>query len=273
MKVAKNSPADWGRVVTEDGSVTLTHPGHGEACHSTVGALLESRERYVNGCQLVERWRREPERRLRILDIGTGLGWNLAATLQERSKLRQPPPLDLVTLELSAEVIDAARQLQAELPQGEHFATVHEGLAEVLPWSPGSSVELEPGVSLSLWLGDARLAIESLAGQHFDAFYLDPFSPRRDPALWSLEFFRGLAALAAPGALLATYSAATQVRAGLLAAGWCVGPGPRIGSKAEGTLASMGAELPSPFTPKVERRIARRARELNQAGPPPEPTA
>lgn len=270
MKDSSPGRGVWRRILTDDGSSTLAHPEHGEACHSSAGARLESLERYPRGCDLPRRWRAEGDHRWRILDVGTGLGWNLAVTLEERA-LFEParrPALELVTLEVSQQVLEAAFCLQRERPQGAALELVHAGLQEALRRDPGAVVELADDVHLALWLGDAAASLPKLisTGRVFDAIYLDPFSPRREPELWSLEFFRGLGSLAAPGARLATYSAATHVRAGLVAAGWQVGPAPRVGSKAEGTLARWGAssrgdELPQ-FTAKVTRRIERRAEEL-----------
>jgi hypothetical protein len=78
--------------------------------------------------------------------------------------------------------------------------------------------------------------------------------------------------------VLSTYSAAVAVRAGLAAAGLELGRGPRVGAKAEGTLAVKGfaggplavngfARL-EPLAPRVARRVARRAAELRAARNP-----
>jgi hypothetical protein len=67
------------------------------------------------------------------------------------------------------------------------------------------------------------------------------------------------------GAVLSTYSAATRVRVHLRAVGLAVGVGPRVGPKAEGTLAARGADVP-PLHPRVQRRIDRRAADVAHEG-------
>jgi tRNA 5-methylaminomethyl-2-thiouridine biosynthesis bifunctional protein len=76
-------------------------------------------------------------------------------------------------------------------------------------------------VTLTLVFDEAIEAARalSLAG---DAFYLDGFAPDRNPAMWSAPLLKALARLAAPGATVATYSAAGVVRDGLIAAGFDV---------------------------------------------------
>lgn len=262
-------PGPWTRVPTDDGSWTLAHPEHGEACHSTSGARLESHQRYVAGCALPERWAAARGRTWRVLDIGTGLGWNLAATLEARqeSRLTPLPALELVTLEVSREVLEASFALHEAIPQGPSLGAVHAALKICLKAARGTQVSVVSGVSLSLYLGAAEEVIPTLKGlPPFDVFYLDPFSPRREPGLWTPAFLQGLAALAAPEARLATYCAATHVRVGLALAGWEVGPGPRVGQKAEGTLATWGVPM-EPFEPRIARRIARRVAEARAADP------
>ena len=129
---------EWRRVLTEDGTWTLAHPEHGEACHSTVGARLESLERYVEGCELPRRWRLEAPRTWRILDIGTGVGWNLAATLEARLalELETLPRMELVTLEVSRSVLESSFALARDEPQGESLAWVHTALVSALALEP-----------------------------------------------------------------------------------------------------------------------------------------
>ena len=206
-----------------------------------------------------------------MLDIGTGLGWNLAATLEARDalRLRPLPKLELVTLETSRSVLEASFELQRAIPQGESLGTIHSALRRSLESEGPGPVSVVPGVELRLYLGDARASVLELAeSPGFDAFYLDPFSPRREPGLWTEAFLSRLARIAAPGARLATYCAATHVRVALALAGWEVGPAPRVGSKAEGTLGARGVPL-APFEARIARRIARRVAEARaeaQAG-------
>lgn len=255
------SGASWVRVETGDGSVTLAHPAHGQTCHSRAGAWTEARERYASACRLKERARtlaREGCRAFRLCDVGTGLGLNLAAALEalEGTGLA----LDAVSFEIDPRVIEETLRLgPAPISELERrHAPVRVALARALEAPLGAPIELEGG-SLRLFLGDARATLGLLEPRHaFDAVFLDPFSPAVDPPLWEREFLAALARRMAPGSLLSTYTVSLGVRAALHAAGLTVGLGPRVGTKAEGTLAGPAAVLEA-LDPKTRRRVEARA--------------
>jgi chorismate dehydratase len=244
----------WTPVRTADGSWTLRHEGHGEACHSLAGAWRQARERYAAPCRLREI---ALERGVvRLLDIGTGLGLDLAAAVDA---LRDTGArLEATTLELDRGVVEAALSLRDWPDEVERcHEPVRRSLRAVLSGSERVQVD-GTGVPLTLQalFGDARETIRRVSGR-FDAVFLDPFSPRIDGALWQTDFLRELAARMEPEAVLSTYSASLEVRANLARAGLLVGRGPRVGTKAEGTLASHARPLP-PLDPRTARKLARR---------------
>ncbi|OCW55540.1 tRNA (5-methylaminomethyl-2-thiouridine)(34)-methyltransferase MnmD [Hoeflea olei] len=67
-------------------------------------------------------------------------------------------------------------------------------------------------------------ALDRLGTANFkaDAWFLDGFSPARNPDMWSEELMRLVARRTAPGGSFATYSAAGWVRRNLAAAGFAV---------------------------------------------------
>ena len=74
--------AGWRPVLTGDGSLTFAHPVHGELCHDARGAFTQARLRYAAGCRLRARGLAAGKgAELHLLDLGTGVGWNLAAAL------------------------------------------------------------------------------------------------------------------------------------------------------------------------------------------------
>ena len=258
----------WRPVATADGSWTLGHGGHGETCHSRSGAALQARERYAGGAALAERaaaLRARGATSLALLDVGSGLGLNLAAALEavERAGLA----LDALSLELDPGVLRATLELARERPGlagalEPCHARVRAAFARALddPAAGERGLDLAPG-RLRLWIGDARERIAALdAGERFDAVFLDGFSPRVDASLWEPAFLARVARAIAPGGRLATYSAAVPVRVALLSAGLRVGRLGRVGPKAEGTVAGPDLD-PAPLPPRLARRLARRAGE------------
>jgi tRNA U34 5-methylaminomethyl-2-thiouridine-forming methyltransferase MnmC len=220
----------WVPLRTADGSTTLVHPVHGEACHSRAGAWQEARERYARACRLHEF--RGPT--FRLLDVGTGLGLNLAAALEalDPAGVR----LEAVTLELDREPIETGLAIEQPPEVERWLAPVRTALRHALAGSGDAPLA---GGRLRLVLGDARATLPARAEDlRFDAVFLDPFSPKVEPDLWGEGFLREVARRMASGSLLSTYSAASRVRAELAASGLRVAPGGRVGTKREGTLAS-----------------------------------
>jgi tRNA U34 5-methylaminomethyl-2-thiouridine-forming methyltransferase MnmC len=255
----------WRAVRTADGSFTLASPDHGETCHSLAGAWTQARERYARPCRLRER-ALGGARTLAVLDIGTGLGLNLAAALAEVEGTGAA--LDVLSLELEPEVVRAGLGLDcADGELARALEPVRRSLAAALD-ADGGTFELGAG-RVRVVFGDARRTLPLEASpREFDAVFLDPFSPRVAPDLWENEFLAAVARRMAPGSVLSTYSSAVRVRVALLQAGLTVGLGPRVGTKSSGTLAARGAPIP-PFDPRTARKLARKA----FPGPNPPPGA
>lgn len=252
----------WLPRATEDGSWTLWNSALEEGCHSRSGAWQQACERYAAGCRLLE-WPLA-QGAVRLLDVGTGLGLNLAAALAALEP--RGVALHALTLEVDPEVIARALELYARLaadagPWERWHAPVRSALRAALE-RPGECVPLGAAGTLVLRLGDARATLRADDGP-FDAIFLDPFSPRRAGELWEEPFLAALARRMAPEAWLSTYSASFRVRLALARAGLRVGRGPRVGAKGEGTLAS-----PQGTPPELPGRLARKlARRVASAGP------
>jgi len=270
------SPGDngtgWRPHPTADGSPSLYSQRFGEAFHSGRGAHREALETYVVPAEL-ERF--SQGRRLQVLDVGVGLGYNSAALLEACTarglSLRwwglelDPAPLNVVLSD------PAYRRLwqPATLDMLEALARGAE--------PGGTTVWQQPSGTGQLLWGDARDRIRSLGSSEagrIDLVLLDAFSPRRCPELWSSEFLEQLARLLAPEGRLITYCAAASVRASLRAAGLNLaslrpsplGAGDPWGERwSGGTIASPSALSPShchaPLSPMEVDHLATRAAE------------
>jgi len=70
-------------------------------------------------------------------------------------------------------------------------------------------------------VGDAGVTLPAWDGVA-EAWFLDGFSPAKNPELWSDDLMAEVAAHTAPGGTFATYTAAGHVRRALEAAGFAV---------------------------------------------------
>ena len=76
-------------------------------------------------------------------------------------------------------------------------------------------------LELNVIEGDARQTLPSWSGAA-DAWFLDGFSPAKNPELWGVELMLQVADHTVPGGSAATYTAAGFVRRGLEQAGFTV---------------------------------------------------
>jgi tRNA U34 5-methylaminomethyl-2-thiouridine-forming methyltransferase MnmC len=83
---------------------------------------------------------------------------------------------------------------------------------------------------LEVILGDARKTLPAWQG-HADVWYLDGFSPAKNPELWGRDLMAAVGAHTAPEGSFATYSAAGHVRQSLTDAGFDVSRTPGYGRK------------------------------------------
>jgi len=70
-------------------------------------------------------------------------------------------------------------------------------------------------------MGDANQTVPSMAAPA-DAWFLDGFSPAKNPELWNADLMLSLGSKTAPGGTFATYTAAGHVRRALEEAGFDV---------------------------------------------------
>lgn len=120
-------------------------------------------------------------------------------------------------------------------------------------------------IRLDLWLGDIKEMLPQVphpATGLVDAWYLDGFSPAKNPEMWTQDLFDGLARLARPQATIATFTCAGFVRRGLIAAGFAMQKVKGHGSKREMLAGERADKLPQQSIAPCYARPAGREGEV-----------
>lgn len=204
---------------------------YGDVYHSSDGGLGQAHHVFLAGNGLPGRWR--GHERFVVVETGFGLGLNFLATWGAwRDDPQRSTQLHFVSCELHPFERAALAQLHARWPAFAELAAQLQ--AAWPPLVPGvHRLHLDDGrVQLTLYFGDATVGLGQLDARA-DAFYLDGFSPAKNPALWSPRLCHQLAALAAPGATLATWSVSGSVREHLRHAGFELEKAAGFGGKRE----------------------------------------
>ena len=180
--------------------------------------LAETRHVFLAGNGLPERLHDG----FHIAELGFGTGLNMLATLIAWQQTGREGTVRFTSFEaypLGAD--DIARALLA-FPEVQAAAAPFLGQwALGLTDADGNRTLTLPGLSLRVIVGDARHTVPAWQGQA-DAWFLDGFSPAKNPELWSPDLMAQVYAHTAPGGTFATYTAAGHVRRGLAGAGFSV---------------------------------------------------
>lgn len=211
---------------TADGSLTLLSGAFGEPYHSvSAGAVRECLHKFLAPSGLLNR-----KGRVRILDVGFGLGYNVAVAFYHLRK--RDPSLEI-------EVVSLERELPARIPVlPEPYREAHRKVLSLLP-----SGERE-GFRIHLLMGDARQSVSSVRNFRAHAVFHDPFSPYRNPELWTLEFLRKVREAMDPSGVWVSYTSSLPVRRALLDLGFRVGGSAPLGRKRSGTVATLRSDPP-----------------------------
>ena len=104
-------------------------------------------------------------------------------------------------------------------------------------------------VHLTLGFGDAAQLLPTLDFEA-DAWFLDGFSPQKNPDLWTPEVLEMVTQRSAPGARLGTWCSAGGVRRGLEELGWSVERLPGYSKKRHRVQARRSGTLPQRSPPR-----------------------
>jgi tRNA U34 5-methylaminomethyl-2-thiouridine-forming methyltransferase MnmC len=230
------------RVITKDSSITFYNEEYGETYHSVTGAVEEAFRKFAEPALIATKGKSH----VRILDVCFGLGYNSAAAIDEILKQNINCEITIVGLEKDEKVLEQIKNLE---PMIISYPVIKDMIEHNYKYDRN-------GIKIDLLIGDALETIKQVSKEVkkskekidsfnkklqkqgvFDIIFLDPFSPKKNPELWTEEFFRELRKLIKPDGILTTYSCAGQVRRNLKAAGFTAKDGPCVGRRSPSTIA------------------------------------
>lgn len=195
---------------TNDRSFTFFNEDYQEAYHSLTGALEEAQKKFIEPLDVKEGQV--------ILDICFGLGYNSFAAMEHAKHLK------IIALEKDERILEALQEIKINKKY------------EIIKHVAREKYYKDQDYEIQLILGPGEQTIKEVK-EIFDCVFLDPFSPKKNPELWTKEFFEEIYKRMKPGANLATYSCARSVRDNLKAAGFLVKDGPKVKRRGPSTLA------------------------------------
>ncbi len=197
--------------------------------YSLQDGLAETRHVFLSGNDLPARFADG----FHIAELGFGTGLNLLAAWQAWRAAGVMGRLTYTSFEafpLAPAALEKALSAFGEL------APLAKEL--VAGWTGGRSFLLGDQVAVTIVVGDARDTLPAWTGGA-DAWFLDGFSPAKNPQLWEPDLLRTVADKTNPDGTFATYTAAGHVRRALQAAGFDVQRKPGFGRKRHMTTGRL----------------------------------
>ncbi|ETX13859.1 FAD-dependent oxidoreductase [Roseivivax halodurans JCM 10272] len=209
-----------------DGSVPVSRH-FDDPYYSLEDGLAETRHVFLAGNGLPERFRDG----FRIAELGFGTGLNLLAALALWRESGTPGRLHFTSFEAYPLPAEDMVRAQGAFPELAEIAD------ELEPHWQAQAKRIDlPDLSFTLVTGDARETLPHWTGEA-DAWFLDGFSPAKNPELWSPELLAEVGRHTAPEGTAASYTAAGHVRRALDAAGLITQRVPGYGRKRHMTIA------------------------------------
>ena len=264
-KTSPTSQVEWSHVEWNQGQPYAS--AFQDVYFSSDNGLLETEYVFLEGNQLSARWQNLKANTFTIAETGFGTGLNfLCAAKLWLETAPQEAVLHFISLEkypVNIADLTSALQLWPELQEfSKPFLAEYENLlpTELLNKEPPINKELplnkiqdfyqrksvmlfDNRVQLTLLIGDATDCLKTINLEKFslkrsgsvavDAWFLDGFSPAKNPEMWQSELFEQMAKLSNENTTFATFTSAGAVRRGLIAAGFAANKKVGFGKKRE----------------------------------------
>lgn len=223
----------------------------GDVYFSRDSGRAEKRHVFLEGNRLAERFASlSSHEGFAIGETGFGTGLSFLCTWQLFDEVSSRGSLDFFSVEkypLDEQELNVTLALWPELREysDELIARWRRRVPGWNRWSFAGG-----RVRLTLVIADVHEALPEIRGG-IDAWFLDGFSPARNPEMWTQQIFDNMALASRPGATFATYTCAGGVRRGLEQAGFHVNKLSGFGRKREmlrGGLPGLPEIRPVPVT-------------------------
>lgn len=169
-----------------------------------------------------------------IAELGFGTGLNFLVTWAAWEDAGAAGTLQFTSFEAFPMATNDMREALAQFPQLQSYA---DQMLAVWDQQDGP-VAITEQVTLHVIVGDARQTVPRWDGQA-DAWFLDGFSPAKNPELWEPALLSAVGTHTKPDGTAATYSAAGHIRRALQEAGFAVTRTDGFGRKRHMTTARM----------------------------------
>ena len=197
--------------------------------YSKIDGQGETDHVFISGNDLPQRWNQSDH--FTIAELGFGTGLNFLETARQWSmNWQQAATLRFISFELYPLTMEELRRANS---RWDNLHPLTEHLCQ--NWSidqPELQIKFPCNIYLDLIFGDANTLLPDQK-LDVDAWYLDGFSPSKNPELWNEKLMGEVYNATRSGGTFATYSVAGYVRRNLQSAGFIINRAKGFGTKRE----------------------------------------
>ncbi len=204
-----------------DESQTFFNTEFNESYHSHIGPVTESFFKFVNPCEDI--LKHSSNKKIKILDLFFGLGYNSGIAINHSYTLSQSPNLEIVGIENDISILKEIKNIK--VPDNYRFTR------KILQDCSEKSEINFGNVRLNILIGDVFSFLNKLEQNTYDIIFFDPFSYKTAPEFWEENFLLQVFKMLTPGGKLTTYSGLKRVEKLALDNGFKVIRVPAIGRK------------------------------------------
>lgn len=198
-----------GFIQTLDGSHTLYSKKYQQHFHDVdTGAIKESLTKHVIPALSFH----ENAKKLKILDICFGIGYNTFSTIYYALKHDLKISLEFYSPEFDEELIKSLDNFI--------FPKEFDEIKHIIKAISKEYRYEDENIKIEVFIGDARVYIKTL--KEIDIVYQDAFSQEVNKELWTYEYFKDIYNVCSENVIMTTYSVATNVRLSMYKAGFFI---------------------------------------------------
>jgi chorismate dehydratase len=244
MKEFKGNLGTYRIIETEDNTQTIWSEYFDENCHNTSGAKAETFYNYIEGCHLADQLLESNH--LNIFDVGFGPGLGLLYLLEFLSSY-QGKTINYYSIEIDEELVKWAMENTFHTNE---FSKVISNDLLYYQFQLGQ-------INCKILIGDGRITFKKASQlgliESLNAIFQDPFSPKKNPTLWTKEWFLDLKNVSSKNVYMSTYSSSVSIRKSMIEAGFVISNAPGFGKKKTMTKARLFGELDPTLKLELDR--------------------
>jgi tRNA U34 5-methylaminomethyl-2-thiouridine-forming methyltransferase MnmC len=242
MKEFKGNLGNYRIIKTEDNSETIWSELFDENCHNISGAIAETVYNYIEGCEVLKQI--EIFQPLSVFDVGFGPGIGLKIL---HDSIEKSKTVHYYSVEIDEVLVEwALKNTFNEIP----YQVINRDNLKYYQFEIGH-------INAIVFIGDARLTIPNAQKNNLihplHVIFQDPFSPKKNPMLWTVEWFKLLKELSHPKVIMSTYSSSISIRKSMLMAGFTIINRKGFGQKRTMTKALLEGQTASELIDQLNK--------------------